>query len=198
MFDYTIEYVRKTLFEHHERLEISSSPVWTDEFTPWMKENIHSKKRLIPEEIGYECLQGYGTVTGPLFGGCIDTFMIYNGTTIWPKKSEFEGTILFLETSEDYPTPELLTWLLRNLAAQGVFDVICGVLFAKPMDEKYYEEYKAVLCQVIGKEEHHPDLPILYNLNFGHSTPRCVLPYGIKAEINCEKKTLALIEPATN
>lgn len=197
MFDYTKEYIKKTLFEQHNRLEIKPSPVWSDETLPWLAENIHKKKRLIEATIGYECLQGRGKVTGSLLGGCIDAFMIYNGTSIWPTKSEFEGKLLFLETSEDYPTPALLTWLLRNLAAQGIFEVIHGILFAKPMDEKYYEEYKAVLLQVIATEELLPELPILYNLNFGHSTPRCILPYGIQAEIDCDEKTLALIEFAT-
>lgn len=197
MFEYTKEYIKRTLFEHHDRLEILPSPVWTDETIPWELENIHKRKHLLQEKIGYECLQGNGIVTGPLLGGCIDAFMLYNGTSIWPSKSEFAGTILFLETSEDYPSCDLLTWILRNLAAQGIFDVIHGLVFAKPMDGMYYEEYKGVLKKVIGEEEHHPDLPILYNLNFGHSTPRCILPYGIQAEINCERKTFALIESAT-
>lgn len=128
---------------------------------------------------------------------CVDAFMLYNNTSIWPSKKDFAGTILFLETSEDYPSCELLTWLLRNLAAQGVFDVIHGIVFAKPMYGKYYEEYKEVLRTVIAGECHRPELPILYNLNFGHSTPRCILPYGVHAEINCEKKTFAFIESAT-
>lgn len=33
------------------------------------------------------------------------------------------------------------------------------------------------------------ELPILYGLNFGHSSPICILPYGAMAEINCELKT---------
>jgi muramoyltetrapeptide carboxypeptidase LdcA involved in peptidoglycan recycling len=197
MFEYTKEYIKKTLFEHYDRLEILPSPVWTDETIPWLEENLHKNKRLITDNTGYECLQGSGTVTGTLLGGCIDAFMLYNGTSIWPSKAEFSGTILFLETSEDYPSCDLLTWLLRNLMAQGIFDVIHGIVFAKPMDGKYYEEYKEVLRNVIGVEAQHPELPILYNLNFGHSTPRCILPYGVQAEINCERKTFALIEAAT-
>lgn len=196
MFEYTKEYLKKTLFEVHDNLSILPSPEWTDETIPWKIENINLEKRRIKERHGYELLQGHGIVSGMLIGGCIDAFIMYLGTKIWPTKEQFKDTILFLETSEDDPSEELICWILRNLAAQGIFDQINGILFAKPMDEKHYEEYKQVLHQVIAIESNHPELPILYNINFGHSTPRCTLPIGVQAEINCHTKTLRLLEPA--
>jgi muramoyltetrapeptide carboxypeptidase LdcA involved in peptidoglycan recycling len=50
---------------------------------------------------------------------------------------------------------------------------------------------------VVGLEAGRSDLPILYNVNIGHAFPTGVLPYGIQAEINCEAKTLTLLENAT-
>jgi muramoyltetrapeptide carboxypeptidase LdcA involved in peptidoglycan recycling len=38
------------------------------------------------------------------------------------------------------------------------------------------------------------DLPILYNLNFGHTEPKFILPYGVMAEIDCEKKKFSILE----
>lgn len=194
MFAYTKEYVRKTLFEYHETLAIESSQFWTDETILWNEENINRKKRLIKEETGYEILQGEGTATGTLIGGCIDAFQMYTGTSVWPDLAAFRDAILFLETSEDFPTEEQLTWALRNLAAQGIFDMINGILVGKPQEGKYYAEYKNVYKKVIAGEAGHSDLPILYNMNFGHGTPRCIIPYGILGEINCENKTFTLLE----
>lgn len=37
-------------------------------------------------------------------------------------------------------------------------------------------------------------LPVIYGVNFGHSSPVCVLPYGAEAEINCEKVTFSILE----
>lgn len=37
-------------------------------------------------------------------------------------------------------------------------------------------------------------LPVVYGVNFGHSFPVCVLPYGAEAEINCEKVTFSILE----
>ena len=60
-----------------------------------------------------------------------------------------------------------------------------GIIFGKPKDEQYYEEYKHEILLVM-KEHHLEDLPVLYNLNFGHTEPKFILPYGAMAEIDCE------------
>lgn len=109
------------------------------------------------------------------------------GTEIWPTKEEWKDKILLLETSEDKPNPNLVTWYLRNLGAQGIFDVIKGIIIGKPQDEKYYEEYKEVYKKVM-KEFHHEDLPILYNVNIGHAYPTGILPLGTNVEINYDTK----------
>lgn len=44
------------------------------------------------------------------------------------------------------------------------------------------------------KEYHLENLPILYNLNFGHTEPKIILPYGALAEMNCDKRTFAILE----
>ena len=80
--------------------------------------------------------------------------------------------------------------------AQGILHKINGILFGKPKDEKYYDEYKEVLLQVVGKEANRPNMPILYNMNFGHTAPICILPYGILSEINCTNKSFQFMESA--
>ena len=118
------------------------------------------------------------------------------GTKIWPALQEWDNAILFLETSEEYPSPNAVKYILRGMAAQGIIGRISGILFGKPQNEKYYEEYKQVLLQVVDKESGRHDLPILYNINFGHTAPICILPYGILGEINCNDKSLGLLEAA--
>ena len=48
-----------------------------------------------------------------------------------------------------------------------------GIIFGKPKDEMYYEEYKHEILHVM-KEYNLGDLPILYNLNFGHTEPKFI------------------------
>ncbi|TDM02426.1 hypothetical protein ERX40_07680 [Macrococcus carouselicus] len=46
------------------------------------------------------------------------------------------------------------------------------------------------------KEFGYSDLPILYNASFGHNEPKCILPYGVQAEIDTEALTFKLLEAA--
>jgi len=56
------------------------------------------------------------------------------------------------------------------------------------------QKYKEVLIKVISQEAERKDMPILYNMNFGHNAPMCILPYGALAEIDCNKKSFWLKE----
>lgn len=197
MMEYTREAVKKVLFDDTTGYKIDSSPKWSKDYIPWDVKNIHVAKTMIKDEHRYEILQGKGKIQGHLLGGCLDVFMMCNGTKIWPVLEEWKNAILFIETSEDKPSPEYVKWTLRNLAAQGILKVINGIIVGKPQGEVYYEEYKDVIKQVISVEEHLDELPIIYNVNIGHAAPIGILPYGIMAEINCEEKTITLLESAT-
>ena len=107
---------------------------------------------------------------------------------IFPSAEEWEGKILFAETSEEQPSPERLKQFLEALKSEGVFAKINGIIVGKPQNNKYYEEYKAVWREVVDNEK----LPILYNVNFGHGTPRAILPYGAEAFVDAEKQEILL------
>lgn len=193
MFDYTKENIQKVLFENIENYEIKSSEYWSDDFVSWEEKNINQQRKLKKESHGYELLQGNGKVVGKLLGGCIDAFPIYIGTPIWPTLEEWKDKILFLETSEDKPPVEYLRCYLMNLGAQGIFDVVKGIIVGKPQAEAHYEEYKEIYKQVL-KDFNKEDLPVLYNVNFGHSVPICVLPIGTDVEVDFDLKKIALVE----
>lgn len=193
MYDYTEKAVKELLFGVPEKYEIKKCEYWTNEHISWCAENINKSKTKLIDRKGYEVIQGSGKVVGRLLGGCIDAFPIYNGTEVWPKLEEWKDKILFLETSEDKPNPELLTWYLRNLGAQGIFNVAKGIIVGKPQEEVYYEEYKEVYKKVM-KEFKREDMPILYNVNFGHSSPIGIIPYGIECELDVDNKKITLLE----
>ncbi len=198
--DYTLQMIRDTLFNPKPMLEIPSAPYWyddEDEKIWWKEENINTLRQYHPEEIGYEIVQGSGIAEGELLGGCLDVFIELIGTPIWPKVNEWQGKIMFLETSEEDMSCDYLTWILRNLQAQGIFDVIKGILVGKPARRSKYEPYKDVYKKVVGKEAGHPEIPIMFNVNFGHAEPIGIIPYGLKCRLDADNKTLTLLEPAT-
>jgi muramoyltetrapeptide carboxypeptidase LdcA involved in peptidoglycan recycling len=195
MHDYTIEYINKMLFSTNNCIEIKPSPHWTSDVLEWTdSKNATISRKLKNDTKGYELIQGSGTVRGRLLGGCTSVIQMLIGSEIWPNKNEWEGKILFLETAEDHPTPDFIRYLLRNLLAQGILNVINGIVVGKPIDEKCYDEYKEVYRSVVGVEANRPDLPILYNVNCSHTSPNCIIPYGIEAEINSLERTFTILE----
>jgi len=193
MFDYTKHWVNKVLFDNTPIGKIEASPVWTGEYLPWEEKNRNIQRKLEPNQ-GYELLQGKSKVQGKLIGGCMEVMEMLKGTALWPDPKTWEDSILFFETSEDKPDPIFVESWLRNYATMEVLQKAKGIVFAKPYGNLYYEEYKNVLIKVVRDELKLYDLPILYNMNFGHTSPICVLPYGAMAEIDCEGKAFSILE----
>ena len=145
----------------------------------------------------YEILQGSGKVTGRLLGGCIDVFPELLGTCLWPDLNEWRGAILLIENSEANMPPEVLAWFLRNLQAQGIISLLNGIIVGKPPIIDKYDKYKEIFTSVIGDECGRPELPIMYNVNVGHAYPIGLFPLGLMYEIDCDNKTLKLLEAGT-
>lgn len=193
MFDYTKYWVNKVLFNTGQIGEIHSSDIWTSEYLAWDESNKNISRNTKVHE-GIEVLQGNGKVKGNLVGGCIEVLEMIKGTKIWPEDDMWNDTILFLETSEDIPSPTYLEYCLRNYGSQGILEKVNGIIFGKPYDNKYYEEYKNVINKVIRNELNLKDLAIMYNMSFGHTDPIMIIPYGALAEIDCKNKRFSILE----
>ena len=191
MHDYTKEHLEITLFNTSTIGDIKPSSYYIDEHLRWDESNKHIKRHHAPNE-GYELLQGKGIISGNLMGGCIEVLEMIKGTEIWPNLDQWDNTILFLETSEEKPTPDYIEYWLRNYGAIGILNRISGIVFGKPFEMKYYNEYKQSILKIVRDEYQLNDLPILYNLNFGHTAPMFTIPFGAKATIDCEKKTFTI------
>jgi len=195
MFEYTKEAVERTIFDTYPIGIIEPSEGWTSENLPWKIEN-KEKLRSLKEHEGYELLQGEGIVQGRLIGGCIEVLEMAKGTSIWPTPVMWKDAIVFFETSEDKPCPEYFEYWLRNYGTQGILQSAKALLFGKPYDNEYYKEYKEAIIRVVNNELGLTELPIMINMNFGHTEPMTVLPYGILVELNCDMKVLEILEAA--
>lgn len=155
----------------------------------WANENQHLSTPRYPNE-GYVVVQGHGKVTGELLGGCVDVFVSLMGTPLWPTLDQWKGKLLLMETSEMDMPLYLFAEILRNLEAQGILDVIAGIVFGKPAFKKKIEPYHQVLRQILQVENAHQDLVVLGNVNIGHAYPTGILALGLPYEIDCEQKNI--------
>jgi muramoyltetrapeptide carboxypeptidase len=92
-----------------------------------------------------------------------------------------EGAIFFLETSEEAPSPEHVDAYLTDLEQLGVFEACTGLLFARPMD--YSPEDTQTLWKVVAERTAPYDIPVLANIDCGHTDPMMTLPLGIPSRL---------------
>jgi muramoyltetrapeptide carboxypeptidase LdcA involved in peptidoglycan recycling len=194
MHDYTVKWVNKILFASEVIGPVAVSPQWTSEWLEWTEGNKHIARSL-KDNTGYEILQGKGITAGRLIGGCIDVLEFIKQTSLWPDQESWDDTILFFETSEEKPHPSMLERWLRNYGVQGILGQIRGMIWGKPYDNCFYDEYKTTIQKIL-REFDRSDLPVLYNASFGHTAPMITVPYGVLAEIDCTRKTWSILEPA--
>lgn len=200
MLPYTKEYFEK-YFMDESGFEITSSPVWYSDRKSYGPEEIGKPRESHKEEHGFEILNGSGVVTGKLYGGCIESIYdaftgasfedkpeVYEKYGIFPTEEEWKEKILFLETSELTAQPDELEKMLMELKKRNILKLVKGLIVGKPMDEKYYNEYKKVYRKVFADL----DTPVLFNVNFGHSVPRCIIPYDAEATIDYDDKKIII------
>jgi len=198
MLSYTEKYFLE-LLETGTIQEITPSDVWYQERSDYSTEAVGTK-RIMHANQGFELLQGSGVFQGKILGGCIDSLYDIFDTTrhsdsvelcrkydLFPDLNDWKGKILLLESSEEQPTPEKYRHMIEALKNTGIFDVINGILVGKPMDEMYTKEYQEILIDVVN----NPNLPIVWNLNVGHATPRAIVPFGVMARVDVEKQKIS-------
>ncbi len=200
MFPYMVGSVRQTLF--------SAAPIgqlhpnthdWTVEFLDWADPTNQTRARQRNSVTGWRWLQGQGLHRGHLIGGCLEVMDWLRGTDFFPTLSDWQDAILFIETSEESPSPSQFMRMLRPLAAMHVFDKLSGIFLGRPggdIPPERFPEYDQALLSIVADEVGRTDLPIITNMDFGHTDPMCVIPYGIQTEINCDTQQIILLENA--
>jgi muramoyltetrapeptide carboxypeptidase LdcA involved in peptidoglycan recycling len=105
--------------------------------------------------------------------------------------------MLFLEMSEERPTPVQVERWLRNYGLQGAFDRISGLMFGRPRDYSVNEQINldATILRVVRDEFGAKSLPIITNFDVGHTEPQLIVPLGVLAELDCQAQTVTLCEP---
>jgi muramoyltetrapeptide carboxypeptidase LdcA involved in peptidoglycan recycling len=169
---------------------------WICGSTDWNNPSLQAERRQLLNADPPRILQGRGKASGHLLGGCAEVLEMVKGSPWWPSLPAWQGAILFYETSEDAPEPQYIRYWLRNLAAQGILQVLSGILIARPDPagrENYRESLEGAFIQSL-TEAGLTELPVLAGLDFGHTQPMLTLPYGALVEIDCEHARLTILD----
>src|SRR5699024_11833455 len=82
-----------------------------------------------------------------------------------------------------------------RITSISLHDALPILIVGRPQDGVHYEDYKKVWRQIL-KQAGREDLPVLYNMNFGHNEPKFIVPYGLQAEVDTENLTFRILENA--
>ena len=178
--------------------KIEPSNVWYEERKDYSVDAIGTK-RVMHDDNGFMLLQGNAVFSGKILGGCIESiYDIFDSSChsdsvelcqkyqLFPKLDDWKDKILLIETAEGSSAPDEYKKMIEALKKTGIFDVLSGVIVGKPIDNIYAEEYKQILIEVID----NPNLPIVFNINVGHATPRAIIPFGVEATVDTDRQVI--------
>lgn len=190
MLAYTRDCFLKAVTEPVPIGPLRPADAWTEETLDWRTQLDLTRPRTLQSSAGWRWLKP-GSAEGTLVGGCIESLQHLRGTPFWPS---WHDVILFIETSEERPTPETVDGILMDYENMGVFDELSGLLVGRPM--RYSDQEKAELDAVLLERTQRYDFPIVSGMDFGHTAPQLTLPIGCRASISSDAASVEVLDPA--
>lgn len=174
-FNYTLDYFRNCLFTD-KPFEIVSSEKWSD--NAWYLNQ--NDCILVPNSGSYIIREG--EAEGTILGANLCTFRGLQGTPYFP---DLTDVILFLE--EDYESkPHHFDRDLQSLLLVKDFNKVKGIVLGR--FQRSSGITKELLHKIIASKRELNDVPIIANVDFGHTSPMVTFPIGgvvrIKARSN--------------
>ncbi len=197
---FTVKYLKQALFEEGE-IELEASETYNDKGLSWDDPATLSTHREQWPNNGWVWSQAPQNTSGILWGGCIESVdeMLRHNVPI-PTLEQFENIVLILESSEELPAADYVFRVLRALGERGILSRIQGVLvgrakaweFDRQNTPEEKEEYRKNQQRVFEKalKQYNPHIPLIQNLDFGHSDPQIPMPYGGKVRIDSEQRKI--------
>ncbi|MEW2117009.1 S66 peptidase family protein [Streptomyces sp. NPDC005474] len=184
---YSVDRFREVLAPWRGPIGLSAPPEWTDEFLLWDGEEDVRPRRARP---GSWRTLVPGRAEGWLLPGCLPTAGRLFDTPWMP---DSDGAILCLETL--CMGPEELLGLLLQWRWSGRFERIKGLVIGRhcrPAGTP--EDFDRVVLEGLGRD----DVPVLVDVDFGHTEPRLTLPVGTACLLDASATSLTLTEPAVD
>lgn len=180
--------------------EIERSSKYVPKIAPFLKDPASIEAPEVTHTPGWIWVRP-GKAQGRLFGGCLTVMARLAGTrSIIP---DWRGRIVFFETAigDDLVSGNSLSRVragIADLIGQGVFEEAAGLVVGRPfgydstkMREQYAGVIKELLCEGPLAEK---GFPILFNVDFGHTSPMVTLPFDALAVLDSEKDKFAILE----
>lgn len=189
------QHIEAMLFGTRIPYSYPTYPEWYNGYADWSVPETIGQLVDDHKNPGWEFIQGTAA-EGPLWGGNIEVLEFLKGTRFWPTPDFFAGKVLYFETSEEKPLPGNVGYMLRNYGIQGVLDKCAGIVFARPKDysQEEREKLSEIVKSILTIEFPNPDLPVVMNVDGGHTDPKLIFPLGCRVRLDPEQNAIVLLE----
>lgn len=186
--EFSVEWFKKAVFSNQSIGTLIHPLEYTEEVLWWDKEDNRKRKMVPASEPRF--LTG-GISEGRLIGGNLITLCILGGTEYFPN---FENSILFLE--EQGECTSAIERRFHYLEQLGVFNKINGLIFGRPAN-LVIDSPDRTLYDILRDFGEKYKIPVVADIDLGHTDPIFTIPLGIKAKIDSNAKTIEILESAT-
>lgn len=193
MMGITVESLKKALFDGGT-LVTQGSNEYNDVSLSWADESLLNTHRVMEANDGLKW-DGTNDAEGLLWGGCIESMVAQCAAEKYlPKPEEMTGKILFLESSENIPPHWVAKYLLTGLGERGWYNRLTGIMIGRPkawnperqwhakQKDEYRQKQRETVVTTV--REYNMEIPIVQNVDFGHTDPQIVLPIGRRAKLS--------------
>jgi muramoyltetrapeptide carboxypeptidase len=171
-FEQTLTWFVQALFDS-DPIDVQPSSTWTDDL--WF---LDQDDRHLEANDGWWPMRP-GTATGQLVGGNLCTFNLLQGG---PYRPNLDGAVLvveddFLSSPHDFARD--LTSVLQLPDAVAINGLLIGRF------QRASGMTRDQLDEILSRQPVLDGVPVLANVDFGHTTPCLTLPLGGTAELHC-------------
>ncbi|MBN1168970.1 LD-carboxypeptidase [Candidatus Woesebacteria bacterium] len=178
-FDYTLDYFKKCLMTD-DSFEIEPSDSWSDD--AWYKNQ--DDRKLIPNN-GWLVLNE-GKAEGTILGANLCTFNLLQGTEYFP---DLVDSVLFLEDDEE-SAPHDFDRDLQSSIHLPEFSKVKGLVIGRFQNASEMTNEK--LTQIVKTKKELDKLPVVANVDYGHTDPKITFPVGGEVELELTKSSTTI------
>ncbi len=178
-FDYTLEYFKKCLFSE-DPFEIIPSEQWSDD--TWY---INQKDRNCIKNDGFLVINE-GVASGTIIGANLCTLNLLQGTEYFPDPQD---SVLFIEDDEE-SLPHSFDRDLQSLIHLPSFVGVKGIVIGR--FQKASKITDNLLTKIIKTKKELDAIPVIANVDFGHTDPKITFPIGGEVDVTVEGGNVTL------
>ncbi|MEU5185288.1 S66 family peptidase [Streptomyces longwoodensis] len=185
----TEESLRAALFTPGP-FELRPAERWRDVDGDWADPATFAAEPETRPGTGWGWVNADRVVEGRSWGGCLEilAMLLMADREVSHDLSVYDGGVLLLETSEEMPSDTEVFRTLRSMGERGLLQRFPAVLvgrpktwsFQRPLGPEEGSRYATGQREAVLRalRAYAPDTMVVFDVDFGHTDPQLVLPYG--------------------